>query len=282
MNKVKPFLSDSSCNNTKFSSLPPNPKSVNSQICNCRSFHFISCLLLFVIRIDMDNNKFDHFNTPAKGGKASTGVKEPKRRSPSRESKVPGNYSANVHHSSPGLSSIKANSTLNHSLLVGYADDTQEKQLLENRIDELKSRIASLEEQLFRYKEKELTQKRSAKETNTEIADLKLQLEEQNLELEERSLLLVKAKNAMEIMRKELINHQFTAQKQIELERKLHSLKEMNEEVEKEYKSQLFSYEQEVKNLQQKLSRKDQDLTMLEDQFVSNFLIVLSDSIHFL
>jgi chromosome segregation ATPase len=176
----------------------------------------------------------------------------------------------NVHQTSPGLSSIKSASTLNHSLLVANLEDTHEKQLLEKRIYDLKLRMVNLEEQLFLYKEKELAQQRYTNDSTSEISDLKIQLEEKNLELEERSLMLIKAKNAMEIMRKELSNHQFTAQRQNALEEKMHSLKQMNEEVEKEYKSQLFSYEQEVKNLQQKLSRKDQDLTMLDDQFVSD------------
>jgi chromosome segregation ATPase len=153
-------------------------------------------------------------------------------------------------------------------------EDIHEKQKLEKLIFELKMKIYYLEEQLHVFHEKELSSQLTDSHINNEINDLKLQLEEKSIECEERNLLLMKAKNAMEIMKKEILSKSLDATKQEELEEKMKSLREMNEEIEKEYRNAIVENENEIKSLKQSLTFKQQEVTLLEDQIVSLLLFL--------
>lgn len=190
--------------------------------------------------------------------------------------------------STAGKGSLHSSSLLNTSTYTingggGGGSSEGERNRLEKQVYDLKMRIHSLDEQLSRYQEREIIQQRTANETSAILSDLKLQLEEKTIELEERNLLLMKAKNAMEILKKELFTQQVNSQKQKELEEKLLTLKRMNEEIERENKNQLALLEQENKSLKQLLNQKDQQFSLAEDQIVSRlpahpFLHPLSSS----
>lgn len=208
-----------------------------------------------------------------------------------------GTYSATnsltVIPNSPGLSSIASNPTDRpplpmHSMTTSalhtpsntsihqisantqhQLDEIQDKQRLEKQNFELKMKIYHLEDTIHTLQEKEIQRQAASSQHSSEINDLKLLLEERNLELEERNLILIKAKNAMEILKTELQRSQLDAAKQTELQEKILSLKQMNDEIERDYKQQLTTYEHEIKSSKQTVNLKEQEISVLEDQIVS-------------
>jgi hypothetical protein len=157
---------------------------------------------------------------------------------------------------------------------VSGVNDFDEKAKLEKQNFDLKMRIYYLEENLHKLEETNYQRELNSNDHTSKLTDLKLQLEEKNIELEQRNLLLVKAKNAMEILKNECQQLKNDHSKQIELEQKMHSLKEMNYEIEKDYQKQLDECKSEIHLLKQKCSRKDSELSLLEDQIVSTPLLL--------
>lgn len=235
----------------------------------------------------MDEYRFDHLSN-SHGSRHSRTTTQWEFSSSGRVQST-ANTSLAVIPNSPGLSSIASNPTdrpplPNSSSLHTPSNTTihqinsstqhqleeiQEKQRLEKQNFELKMKIYHLEDTIHSFQEKEIQRQATVAQNTSEINDLKLLLEERNLELEERNLILIKAKNAMEILKTELQRSQLDAAKQSELQEKVHSLKQMNEEIERDYKQQLTSYEQEIKNGKSTINLKEQEIAVLEDQIVS-------------
>lgn len=170
--------------------------------------------------------------------------------------------------SSVGPTIIERTQTTSNTLL---RDEYEEKQRLDKQNFDLKMKVYYLEEQLKRIQDNEIRVEQSSNHHKNEISDLKLQLEEKDIELEQRNLLLLKAKAAIETLKQELDRLREEKQQQINFEERVQRLKQMNQEIEQDFKSQQMIYEHEIMTLKQKLLQKEQEISSLDEQNVINF-----------
>lgn len=87
---------------------------------------------------------------------------------------------------------------------------------------------------------------------------LKLQVEEKNIELEQRNVLLLKAKTAIDNLKKEIDRNKIDQSKQQELEDRLRRLKVAQDEMDADYKSQISEIEQHLAVARNTIILKDQ------------------------
>lgn len=171
-----------------------------------------------------------------------------------------------IHHmQSPSLSAIQPNNT---TTTQGNNEDSEEKQKLEKQNFEQKMKIFHLEEQLKQQQEQGSTKDTFHNRTKSELSDLKLQLEEKEIELEQRNLLLLKAKNAIETLKSEIDRLKSTDIQQHQLEEQLNKLKQMNDNVEQEYRVQLQLLQNELTKTKESLTLKTKENSILDDQIV--------------
>eukprot|EP01040_Poterioochromonas_malhamensis_P010345 gene10345-11253_t len=240
----------------------------------------------------MDEYRFDHLSSShgSRQSRMTTQRETTRLYNAGNHGAYSATNSLTVIPNSPGLSSIASNPTDRpplpmHSMTTSalhtpsntsihqisantqhQLDEIQDKQRLEKQNFELKMKIYHLEDTIHTLQEKEIQRQAASSQHSSEINDLKLLLEERNLELEERNLILIKAKNAMEILKTELQRSQLDAAKQTELQEKILSLKQMNDEIERDYKQQLTTYEHDIKSSKQTVNLKEQEISVLEDQ----------------
>jgi chromosome segregation ATPase len=103
-----------------------------------------------------------------------------------------------------------------------------------------------------------------------EMMDLKLQLEEKTIELEQRNLYMVKAKTAIDALKVEVERLKNEADRQNDLEDRVRKLKQINDDIEMDYKQQLMVLQNEIQNLNQRLSLKDREKDIVDDRVVSS------------
>lgn len=103
-----------------------------------------------------------------------------------------------------------------------------------------------------------------------EMMDLKLQLEEKTIELEQRNLYMVKAKTAIDALKLEIERLKNDAERQNDLEERVRKLKQMNDDIEMDYKQQMMVLENEIQNLNQRLSLKDKEKEIVDERAVSS------------
>jgi chromosome segregation ATPase len=171
--------------------------------------------------------------------------------------------SGSKYAKTPALSVQHLSSSPSH-----LKDDLEDKHRLERQNFDLKLKVFHLEESIKKMQEAEFKHQVSNGTARSEVYDLKLQLEEKEIELEQRNLLLMKAKAAIETMKNELDRSKSEIAKQLDLEDRIKRLKQMNDEIELDYKAQLMKLEAEVNAMRQAMSFKEQERSMLEEKLV--------------
>lgn len=90
--------------------------------------------------------------------------------------------------------------------------------------------------------------------------------EEKNIELEQRNILLVKAKNAIEALKSELNRLQGEIDNKNDLEDRVRRLKQLNDDMEYEYKEQMSQLETQLVSTRHTLISKEKDRSVSEDK----------------
>ncbi|RYG66508.1 hypothetical protein EON64_09595, partial [archaeon] len=168
------------------------------------------------------------------------------------------------HQRSPllGMSQSNISPVQAHNL----KDDYEEKLRLERQNFDLKLKVFHLEETLKKMQDSEMRQEVHQGMSRSELADLKLQIEEKDIELEQRDLLLLKAKGAIEALKHELDRKKMELEKQADVEDRIKRLKQMNDEIEMDYKNQLVKIEADLSASKQITGYKEQEKSMLEEK----------------
>lgn len=147
-------------------------------------------------------------------------------------------------------------------------DEYEERQRLERQNFDLKLKVFHLEENIKKLQDVEVRHEVNSGIVRSEVSDLRLQLEEKDIELEQRNLLLMKAKAAIESMRQDLDNSRRDLEKQFDLEERVKRLKQMNDDIELDYKNQLLKLETELNSTRQSLGIREQEKSLLEEKVV--------------
>lgn len=148
-------------------------------------------------------------------------------------------------------------------------DEVEERQRLERQNFDLKLKVFHLEETIKKLQDVEVRNEVHSGMARSELSDLRLQLEEKNIELEQRDLYLVKAKAAIETLKVDLERARQDLDKQADVEDRIRRLKQMNDEIELDYKNQLLRLEAELNQSRQNVGLKHQEKSMLEEKIVS-------------
>lgn len=172
---------------------------------------------------------------------------------------------------SPSLSTIHGHITQSQATAINSSDDFEDKQRQEKHLFDMKMKIFNLEDNLKQQQEQGQTREAFHERAKAELGDLKLQLEEKEIELEQRNLLLLKAKSAIETLKNEIDRLRSTEIQQGHVEEQLTKLKQMNENVEQDYKLQIQLLQNELQKIKQSLVLKEKENTILDDQIVSVF-----------
>lgn len=191
----------------------------------------------------------------------------------------PGGGSGGVSHSSVGNSYSALHERLTTSQIASYTpsgntpqptlkEEYEERQRLERQNFDLKLRVFHLEETIKKLQDTEVRHEVNQGMVRSEVSDLKLQLEERSIEVEQRDLLLLKAKSAIEAMKTELERCKQEVEKQSDLEERIKRLKQMNDEIELDYKNQLYKLDAELASSRQMVGYKEQEKSMLEEKLV--------------
>eukprot|EP00981_Chlorochromonas_danica_P002142 scaffold428_cov168-Ochromonas_danica.AAC.7 len=145
-------------------------------------------------------------------------------------------------------------------------EEYEERQRLERQNFDLKLRVFHLEETIKKLQDTEVRHEVNQGMVRSEVSDLKLQLEEKSIEVEQRDLLLMKAKSAIEAMKSELERCKQEIEKQSDLEERIKRLRQMNDEIELDYKNQLYKLDAELASSRQMVGYKEQEKSMLEEK----------------
>jgi chromosome segregation ATPase len=155
-------------------------------------------------------------------------------------------------------------------------DEQEDKQRLEKSNFDLKMKVYYLEESLKRYQDGEHMGDVQQEHHRIEINKLKLQLEEKHVDLEQRNLLLIKSKNAIEALKTEIGRLRTESEHQQDLEDRVKRLKQLNDDVETDYRSQVQQLEQQLNAARKALDAKDIERATNEDKLVNHLLFNFS------
>lgn len=168
----------------------------------------------------------------------------------------------NTVGNSPGSKNGNASATLR--------EEQEERQRLEKSNFDLKMKVYYLEESLKRFQDGEQNYDHQNDAAKAEITSLKLQLEEKNIELDQRNLILMKAKSAIEALKFELERLRTENENQRDLEDRVKKLKQMNEDMESDYRGKLSQLEIQLAAARQMANNKEQERTLLEGKLVGD------------
>jgi chromosome segregation ATPase len=159
------------------------------------------------------------------------------------------------------------------SFMGTLREEQEEKQKLEKVNFDLKMKIYYLEESLKRFQDGEQVHDVQTDHFKNEIHKLKLQLEEKQVDLEQRNLLLIKSKNAIESLKTEIERLRSECDHHQDLEERVRRLKQLNDEVEADYRNQLSNLERQLSDARKLADTKDFERASTEDKVVSKCFI---------
>jgi len=149
-------------------------------------------------------------------------------------------------------------------------DEQEEKQRLEKANFDLKMKVYYLEESLKRFQDGENMSDVQTDNQKIEISKLKLQLEDKQIDLEQRNLLLIKSKNAIEALKTEIERLRNENDHHHDLEDRIRRLKQLNEDIETDYRGQITQLEQQLSAARQMVDSKTIEKATSEDKMVSS------------
>jgi DNA repair exonuclease SbcCD ATPase subunit len=151
-------------------------------------------------------------------------------------------------------------------------EEHEEKQRLEKANFDLKMKVYYLEENLKRYQDGEHADDVQGEHFKQENSKLKLKLEDKQVDLEQRNLLLIKSKNAIEALKVEIERLRAENSHQQDLEDRIRRLKQLNEDIESDYRAQIAQLEQQVQSARQLADAKEFEKVSSEDKAVRGCL----------
>ncbi len=157
-------------------------------------------------------------------------------------------------------------------------EEQEDRQRLEKNNFDLKMKVYYLEENLKRYQDGEQTYDVQSDSAKSEITNLKLQLEEKHIELDQRNLILMKAKSAIEALKFELERLRAENERQHDLEERMRKLKQLNDEMDSDFRAQITQLEIQLAASRQLANSKEQEKTYLDDKLVHCFLCLVTDT----
>lgn len=147
-------------------------------------------------------------------------------------------------------------------------EEHEEKQRLEKSNFDLKMKVYYLEENLKRFQDGEHHGDVQTEHLKQEVSKLKLVLEDKQVDLEQRNLLLIKSKNAIEALKIEIERLRNENLHQQDLEDRIRRLKQLNEDIESDYRAQITQLEQQVQAARQLADTKEFEKVTSEDKVV--------------
>lgn len=154
-------------------------------------------------------------------------------------------------------------------IMGNLRDEQEEKQKLEKSNFDLKMKVYYLEESLKRYQDGENMVDAQSDHHKIEISKLKLQLEDKQIDLEQRNLLLIKSKNAIEALKTEIERLRNENDHHQDLEDRIRRLKQLNDELEQDYRGQISQLEQQLSAARQQIDAREIEKSSAEDKAVS-------------
>lgn len=152
--------------------------------------------------------------------------------------------------------------------LSNLREEHEEKQRLEKSNFDLKMKVYYLEENLKRLQEGEHAGDVQTEHLRQENAKLKLMIEDKQVDLEQRNLLLIKSKNAIEALKVEIDRLRADNNHQQDLEDRIRRLKQLNEDIENDYRAQISQLEQQLQAARQLVDAKEIERVTSEDKVV--------------
>lgn len=156
-------------------------------------------------------------------------------------------------------------------IMGSLRDEQEEKQKLEKSNFDLKMKVYYLEESLKRFQDGEHMTDVQSDHQRIEISKLKLQLEDKQVDLEQRNLLLIKSKNAIEALKTEIERLRNENDHHQDLEDRIRRLKQLNDELEQDYRAQIAQLEQQLSSARQQIDSREIEKSSAEDKAVRNF-----------
>ncbi len=147
-------------------------------------------------------------------------------------------------------------------------EEQDDRQRLEKNNFDLKMKVYYLEENLKRFQDGEQNFDAQSDSARSEITNLKLQLEEKHIELDQRNMILMKAKSAIEALKFELERLRSENEKQHDLEERMKRLKQLNDEMDTDYRGQINQLEIQLAAVRQLANTKEQEKAFVEDKLV--------------
>eukprot|EP01032_Pedospumella_encystans_P027948 gene27948-31570_t len=151
-------------------------------------------------------------------------------------------------------------------IMGNLRDEQEEKQRLEKANFDLKMKVYYLEESLKRFQDGENMSDVQTDNQKIEISKLKLQLEDKQIDLEQRNLLLIKSKNAIEALKTEIERLRNENDHHHDLEDRIRRLKQLNEDIETDYRGQITQLEQQLSAARQMVDSKTIEKATSEDK----------------
>ena len=155
--------------------------------------------------------------------------------------------------------------------------EDDEKSYLEKSNFDLKMKVYYLEDNI--KKMMDTGAESASEELKNEMTSLRLQLEEKNIEVEQRNTLLLKAKAAIEALKSEIgkLRNEKSADssRQEEYESKLRQVQRQSDETESKYRTQVERLENQISNLQQSLTLKENLCTSADEKTVCSEILML-------
>ena len=171
--------------------------------------------------------------------------------------------------SSPGFKPSPSHERKTNDSMSSLREEHEEKQRIEKSNFDLKMKVYYLEENLKRYQDGEHATDVQSEHLKIEISKLKLQLEDKQVDLEQRNLLLIKSKNAIEALKTEIERLRIDNNHQQDLEERIRRLKQLNEDIENDYRTQITQLEQQLQTTRQISDAKEIEKATSEDKAVS-------------
>jgi len=159
-------------------------------------------------------------------------------------------------------------------IMGNLRDEQEDKQRLEKSNFDLKMKVYYLEESLKRFQDGESMSDIQTDNQKVEISKLKLQLEDKQIDLEQRNLLLIKSKNAIEALKTEIERLRNENDHHQDLEDRIRRLKQLNEDIEADYRGQITQLEQQLSSARQLVDSRTIEKATSEDKMVSVSLLI--------
>lgn len=153
-------------------------------------------------------------------------------------------------------------------IMGNLRDEQEDKQRLEKSNFDLKMKVYYLEESLKRFQDGESMSDIQTDNQKVEISKLKLQLEDKQIDLEQRNLLLIKSKNAIEALKTEIERLRNENDHHQDLEDRIRRLKQLNEDIEADYRGQITQLEQQLSSARQLVDTRTIEKATSEDKMV--------------